>query len=72
MELRTTWQNDGILLIDTIDLGRWVSGELWLSLPKEPITVTCYGEGVEVKVQQDGIYALQLGFLNKARIEVLL
>lgn len=63
---------DGILRIETVDLGRWVSGDLWLSLPREPSAVTCNGDPVEVNSKGDGIFTLRLGFLGRGIVELVL
>ena len=46
----TSWQVKGeSLLIETVDMGRQVVGELWLALERAPGMVACNGEVVNVE-----------------------
>ena len=66
-----SWQVKGeSLLIETVDMGRQVVGELWLALERAPGMVACNGEAVNVEHIGEGIYALQLRFFGKGRVEV--
>jgi alpha-galactosidase len=60
------------LMIETIDMGRRVEGDLWLALARMPVGVTCNGEQVEVQDKGEGIFSLHLEFTGKARVEVSL
>ena len=62
----------GQLIIETMDMGRRVEGELWLALGRMPLLVTCNGELVEAKDKGEGIFALHLEFTGIARVVVSL
>jgi len=68
-----SWRVEGdVLVIEIMDLGRRVEGELWLALTRVPRMVTCNGEEVKVKDKGEGIYVVHLQFTGKARVEVLM
>jgi alpha-galactosidase len=56
--------------IDTINMGRKVEGQLWMRLDRVPGQVMCNGKPADVKVAEDGIYAMQLQFLDVGRIKI--
>jgi alpha-galactosidase len=63
---------EGSWVIEAIDMGRHVEGELWLSMPKVPQTATCNAERIDAEYMGNGIYALHLQFTGKGRVEILL
>jgi alpha-galactosidase len=63
---------EGILRIETLDFNRWVSGSLFLWLPVPPASATCNAQPIEVIRKGDHLYILQLHFLGRARIELVL
>jgi alpha-galactosidase len=60
------------LVIETVDMNRRVEGELWLSLPKTPTRANCNGEQVVIGDKGEGVFALYVGFIGKAKVEVIL
>ncbi|OGO65097.1 MAG: hypothetical protein A2030_08490 [Chloroflexi bacterium RBG_19FT_COMBO_50_10] len=65
------WQaSAGELVIETVDMGRRVVGELWLTLADSPKNVTCNADQVVVQDIGQGIYALHLQFNGKAKVVV--
>jgi len=60
-------QHDQVV-IESIDLGRQVGGELWLWLPREPVNATCNRDSVTCVGKGDGIYAIPLSFLGRSKI----
>ena len=66
------WKVEGEkLLIETVDMGRQVKGELWLALDRAPEMATCNGKAVTVEDMGDEIYALQVNFFGMGRIELV-
>jgi hypothetical protein len=61
---------DGIMEIDSIDLGRWVCGELYFWLPRAPQFAICNDEKLEVVAEGNSIYSIKVRFLGKGRIEI--
>jgi alpha-galactosidase len=69
----TTWRVEGErLVIETMDMGRHVVGKLWLWLPEPPKTAMRNGEIINIKSLENGIYQLNLRFIGKARVEILM
>ena len=69
----SSWQvNEDELVIETVDMGRRVVGELWLALANPPKTIHCNGERVIVEDKGERIYVLHVKFKGIARIDVLL
>jgi hypothetical protein len=70
LELDSMRIAEGRLDIQTIDLDRKVTGELWLALPGKPGEVRSNGQIVQVEQKEEGVYALHLEFNGKVAIEV--
>ncbi|OGO66434.1 MAG: hypothetical protein A2030_06650 [Chloroflexi bacterium RBG_19FT_COMBO_50_10] len=60
------------LVVETMEMGRRVEGELWLSLPHAPVSATCNGEQVDVEDKGEGIYKLPMKFTGRGKVEILL
>jgi alpha-galactosidase len=62
----------GKLVLETVDMGRRVEGELWFWLSKAPQVATCNGEQVGVEEKEEGVYAVKVRFEGIGRVEVSL
>lgn len=62
---------DDALEIETIDLGRKVTGELWFALDSAPHEVICNGEKIVVEEMGRSVYKLRLDFLGKAQFRIV-
>jgi alpha-galactosidase len=60
------------LVIETVDMGRRVEGELCLWLPRPPKTATCNGEDIHlyINILGDGIHMFKMQFTGKGRVEM--
>jgi hypothetical protein len=71
-EIASIHLEDEKLVVETVDMGRRVEGELWFWLPNAPKTATCNGEPVVIEDKTEDIYALHLQFTGKGRVEVVI
>jgi alpha-galactosidase len=58
------------LVIETVDMGRRVEGNLWLAMGNPPGAVTCNEDEVDVEDMGKGVFGLRVRFTGKGRIEV--
>ncbi|HSB67688.1 MAG TPA: alpha-galactosidase [Anaerolineales bacterium] len=70
LELNSLRIVDHTLAIETIDLGRRVEGELWFVVDKTVSMARCNGEAAKVEERGEGVYAVKVGFMRKALIEI--
>jgi alpha-galactosidase len=59
------------LVVETMDMGRQVEGDLWLLLGLEPKEASCNGEWVSIEQKGEEVYALKVGFMGKGRIDIM-
>jgi hypothetical protein len=59
------------LVVDTMDLGRNVESELWLSLPNQPGKAICNQQEISVELKGEGIYAFPMQFRGVGRFEII-
>ncbi len=59
------------LVIDTMDLGHKVEGELWLSLPNQPRKATCKQQDIQIELKREGIYAFPVQFMGMGKLEII-
>ncbi len=69
-EIASMTQEEGRLVLKTVDMGRQVEGELWLALPGMPKRATCNGEQVEVVAREHGVYGLHISFTGMGKSEI--
>jgi Alpha galactosidase C-terminal beta sandwich domain len=69
-ELETITCTEDKLVIQTIDMGREVEGDLWFWLPTKPRSALCNQDAVIYKDIGNGIYSIQLKFSQKAQVEI--
>jgi len=71
-ELASMRMKQGRLVLETVDMGRRVEGDLWFSLPEPPKSASCNGEPVVVEDKGEGIYAVHVKFAGMGRVEIIL
>jgi alpha-galactosidase len=65
------WQAESKRLeLWTVDMGREVSGSLWLRLPVRPVRAECNGEEVAVEQEGEGVYRLDVNFTGQGRVKL--
>ncbi len=62
--------DEGRMVLETMDMGRKVEGELWIWLSKPPKEVMCNSKPVKVNSIREGLYVLYVSFMGRGRVEV--
>jgi hypothetical protein len=57
----------GVWMLETVDLGRRVDGDLWLKLSRKPLRARCNGEQVELHAIADGVYRMPVSWERQNR-----
>ncbi len=61
---------DNRLRIETIDMHRKASGEVWLALSAAPRGAQCNGERLEVEGKGEGVWSVRVEFMGEAKIAI--
>ncbi len=69
-EISSIHIEEGRMVLETVDMGRNVEGEMWFWLPSPPNGVMCNAKSVKVITVMEGIYVLHVSFVGRGRVEL--
>ena len=69
-EISSILVEEGRMVLETIDMGRRVEGEMWFWLPNPPKGAACNNKPVNVNSIRAGIYVLHVSFIGRGRVEI--